>query len=735
MPAVVHVALPVPLTRTFDYLLPLGSPPPISGTRVCVCLGNRKTIGIVINYSNISAIPLDKLKTIDNTLDTISLFSPSLWRTLHWASDYYHFPIGEVLFHALPILLRKGKPLESLLQEKWFATVKGHATPLESLKCAPKQQQALAFLKHRSIYRNQVRLLKLMKSTLQALRKKGLIDLRCEPNPFPCWQTNLSTPSSKQPLLLNIQQASAVKAIRAKEEQFVTWLLSGITGSGKTEVYISVLKGIIEKGKQALVLVPEISLTNQTVTCFRERFNVPVDVLHSRLNNRERLAVWIRARKGEVAIVIGTRSALFTPFKRLGVIIIDEEHDSSYKQKEGWRYHARDLAVLCAKIENIPIVLGSATPALETLYNVQRGKYRQLTLSQRAGASKPAVMHLIDLKGIQLKIGMSPLLLKSIQNHLQHSNQVMLFLNRRGYAPVLLCHECAWIAECHSCDHYYTLHQNQRHMRCHRCNSQISIFQQCPKCKSTQLVSIGIGTERLESGLASLFPETPITRIDRDTINLKGSLERHLSDIHRGKSRILVGTQMLAKGHHFPDITLVALLDVDGALFSRNFRAAEHFAQLYTQVSGRSGRAGKQGEVILQTHYPEHPLLQLLLNEGYDAFAKQALAERNSAFLPPYTHHIIIRADDHNNHQAAHFLQQLRNWLERSSLKDAALWILGPAPAIHAKCSGRFFWQLLLQHTSRQTLQKLAKNLLQLISTLPQARKIKWVLDVDPIDA
>ena len=508
-----------------------------------------------------------------------------------------------------------------------------------------------------------------------------------------------------------------------------------MTGSGKTEVYLSVLENILAQGRQALVLVPEIGLTPQTIASFRERFNAPVEVLHSGLNDSERLSVWLRARNGEAAIVIGTRSALFTPFSRLGVIIIDEEHDSSYNQQEGWRYHARDLAVFRAREEGIPIVMGTATPALETLHNVQMSKYRQLTLSKRAGNAKPTVQHLLDLKGLPLKVGLSQPLLKRMKTHLQADNQVILFLNRRGYAPALLCHECGWIAECQRCDHYYTLHQNHRQLRCHHCDSQRPVPQQCPKCGSTHLVSVGVGTEQLENELAPLFPDTPITRIDRDTTSRKGSLEQHLADVHQGGARILIGTQMLAKGHHFPDVTLVALLDVDGALFSADFRSAERFAQLYTQVSGRAGRAGKQGEVILQTHHPEHPLLQILLQQGYDAFAKQALAERKSVFLPPYTSHIIVRSEDHDNQQSALFLQQLRNLLEASPLKDDALWIMGPVPALQAKRSGRFRWQLLLQHPSRQLLQRLIKTSQPLINTLPQARKVKWTLDVDPIDS
>ncbi|MGH1596598.1 primosomal protein N' [Yersinia proxima] len=730
---VVQVALPVPLARTFDYRLDSAMGCPVVGARVSVPFGKRNAIGIVVGISETSAFPLEQLKAIDAVLDGDSLFPPSLWRILCWATEYYHYPIGEVLFHALPILLRQGKPAQSAPLWQWFATEQGRATPPESLKRAPKQQQALAALLQKPVYRHQVNEMALTESALQALRSKGLIDLRAQEVATTDWRNGFSVLGER--LRLNTEQATAVGAIRSEDTQFAAWLLAGVTGSGKTEVYLSVLENILAQGRQALVLVPEIGLTPQTIARFRERFNAPVEVLHSGLNDSERLSVWLRARNGEAAIVIGTRSALFTPFSRLGVIIIDEEHDSSYKQQEGWRYHARDLAVFRAREEGIPIVMGTATPALETLHNVQMGKYRQLTLTKRAGNAKPAVQHLLDLKGLPLKVGLSQPLLKRMKTHLQADNQVILFLNRRGYAPALLCHECGWIAECQRCDHYYTLHQNYRQLRCHHCDSQRPVPQQCPKCGSTHLVSVGVGTEQLENELAPLFPDTPITRIDRDTTSRKGSLEQHLADVHQGGARILIGTQMLAKGHHFPDVTLVALLDVDGALFSADFRSAERFAQLYTQVSGRAGRAGKQGEVILQTHHPEHPLLQILLQQGYDAFAKQALAERKSVFLPPYTSHIIVRSEDHDNQQSALFLQQLRNLLEASPLKDDALWIMGPVPALQAKRGGRFRWQLLLQHPSRQLLQRLIKTSQPLINTLPQARKVKWTLDVDPIDS
>lgn len=730
---VIQVALPVPLPRLFDYLLPADVPLPVAGARVSVPFGNRKMIGFVVNIRNTSDLPLTQLKPIKALLDEESLFSPALWRILNWAANYYHSPLGEVLSHALPVLLRQGKPAQGAPLRQWTINNAGREVTLESLKRAPKQQQALAVLRQQPLYRHQISEQGLTDAALQSLRNKGLCELHEHAPQQHDWRSHFAVKGDC--LRLNTDQAMAVGAIRSEDDRYAAWLLAGITGSGKTEVYLSVLENVLARGKQALVLVPEIGLTPQTIARFQERFDAPIDVLHSALNDSERLAVWLRARQGETAIIIGTRSALFTPLARPGVIIIDEEHDSSYKQQEGWRYQARDLAVFRAHEENIPIVIGSATPALETLHNVRIGKYRQLNLTKRAGNAKPALQQLIDLKGQQLKGGLAPALLSKMRQHLQADNQVLLFLNRRGFSPVLMCHDCGWLAECQRCDSYYTLHQHRRQLRCHHCDSQRPLPHQCPGCGSTHLIPVGVGTEQLEQQLSTLFPGIPVSRIDRDTTSRKGALEQHLADVRRGGARILVGTQMLAKGHHFPDVTLVALLDVDGALFSADFRATERFAQLYTQVAGRAGRAGKQGEVLLQTHHPEHPLLQNLLHHGYFSFADQTLLERQLVQLPPWTNHALFRAEDLDNTQAAEFLTQLRNLLEASPLRDEALWLMGPVPALAPKRSGRWRWQLLMQHPSRKRLQQLLSSSLPLISTLPAARKVKWTLDIDPTES
>ncbi len=729
---VARVALPVPLDRTFDYLIPDGMQV-APGARVQVPFGKRTMTGLVVQQSDNSELALKDLKPVAEVLDGTSLFPSSLWKLLLWAADYYHHPLGEVLFHALPVLLRQGKPAHAAPLWYWYATEQGMATDINTLKRAPKQQQALSALRHGHLWRHQVAEADIAESALQALRTKGLCDLRSELPGTHDWCPGFRVSADR--LRLNTEQATAVGAVHSSLDNFAAWLLEGITGSGKTEVYLSILENVLAKGRQALVLVPEIGLTPQTIARFRERFNAPVEVLHSGLNDSERLATWLKASSGEAAIVIGTRSALFTPFKNLGVIVIDEEHDSSYKQQEGWRYHARDLAVFRAHSEGLPIIMGTATPALESLHNVRVGKYHRLTLTKRAGNARPAAQHVVDLKGQQLQAGLAPALIARMRQHLKADNQVILFLNRRGFAPALLCHDCGWIAECPRCDHYYTFHQSHRQLRCHHCDSQRPVPPQCPSCGSTHLVPVGMGTEQLEQSLGPIFPGVALSRIDRDTTSRKGALEQQLAEVHRGGARILIGTQMLAKGHHFPDVTLVALLDVDGALFSADFRAPERFAQLYTQVSGRAGRAGKAGEVVLQTHHPEHPLLQTLLHQGYDAWAQQALAERQSVQLPPWSSHVLIRAEDHNNQQAPLFLQQLRNLLQASPMADNQLWLMGPVPALQPKRGGRFRWQLLLQHPSRAKLQRIVSGAMALVNTLPEARKVKWYLDVDPSES
>ncbi len=729
--SVIRVALPVPLPKLFDYRSAKG-PLPVIGARVRVPFGHRQLIGIVTELTQTSDYPESQLKMLNGTIDTQSIFDPSLWQLLQWAASYYHYPLGEVLFQALPARLRQGHPAEFSLSLDYYLTERGKQQDPEQLKRAIRQQQALQILKQGPVNQQQLSEHGLQRSVLKILQQKGWCELRQSQTQYPDWRSDFTTQGER--FRLNQQQATAIAAINSDKTGFTSWLLAGITGSGKTEVYLSVIENVIAAGKQALVLVPEIGLTPQTIARFKQRFHAPIDVLHSGLNDTERLNVWLRARNGHTAIIIGTRSALFTPMARPGIIIIDEEHDASYKQQDSWRYHARDMAVLRAQIQNIPIVLGSATPALESLHNVSLGKYRQLTLNHRAGNAQLARQTLLDLKSVRVQAGISVALQQKMQQHLQANNQVLLFLNRRGYAPALLCHDCGWLAECDRCERYFTYHQHHRSLRCHHCDRQRPIPHYCPDCGSSHLMPLGTGTEQLEEQINALFPDVPVTRIDRDTTSKKGALEQHLEQIHLGGKRILVGTQMLAKGHHFSDVTLVCLLEVDAALFSADFRAAERFAQLYTQVAGRAGRAEKQGEVVLQTHHPEHPLLQTLIYEGYFAFAHQALADRKNMQLPPYTQLALLRAESQNSEQVQRFLSHFRQHIETWQHSDPAFVLLGPIPCLHNKRNGRWRWQLVMQHDSRQKLQQILTHTLPFIQHIDARHQVRYSLDIDPTE-
>ncbi|OCG46144.1 primosomal protein N' [Gilliamella sp. Choc5-1] len=719
---IAHIALPVPLYQIFDYQL---TKPAQVGMRVKVPFGKRDAIGIIVSIDEKTEFDIESLKTITTVIDTEPVFTPSIWRLLNWAASYYHYPIGEVLFHSIPVLLRQGRKAIKEDTKRWQLTQLGKNIDLKSLSRSSKQKLLLSSFRNNTISDNDF-----SNTIYRQLQKKQLIEqVTSQPDNIK-WQTNFSTNTSS--IQLNSEQLYSIEKINKQNDQFGVFLLEGVTGSGKTEVYLNILTNILATGKQALVLVPEIGLTPQTIKRFKQRFNAPIDILHSGLTNKERLNVWLRSKNGENAIVVGTRSSLFTPFKDLGMIIIDEEHDSSYKQQEGWRYNARDLAIIQAKFNNIPIVLGSATPSLETLNNAQNHKYHLLQLTERAGNAMLAKQSILDLRGLVLTAGLSQPLIEQIKKHLSNNNQVMLFLNRRGFSPLLICHDCGWIAECPRCDKPYTLHQKQHKVICHYCDTSRIVPKQCPKCGSTHLMPIGFGTEQLEHQLEILFPNIKISRIDRDTVSKKGALDNYLQSIQQGGAHILVGTQILAKGHHFPDVTLVGIIDVDGALFSSDFRATERFAQIYTQVSGRAGREIKTGQVILQTYHPEHPLLNVLLTDGYQKFAKLTLQERQYTQLPPFSYQALVRAADRNNHYAPSFLQHIYDWLKLHY--DHTLWQLGPMPANQPKKAGYYRWQLLLQHTNRQQLQKILNQLLMEINKWTETSRVKWSIDVDPID-
>ncbi len=725
---IVRVALAVPLPRFFDYLYPPDLTP-IVGGRVLVPFGSQKRVGIVVDLPASSDVAKEKLKPIIDVLDAESLFNSTTWDWLAWSANYYRAALGDVLFQALPVKLRNGESAVKNDRTFWRITDLGKQA-LESgeLKRAKKQIEALNLLLTQDLEKGNNEISSAMWS---ALKGKDYVEEIIVPTEQKSWQQALGDNplvNLDNRLTLNKQQALAFSQLLF-QEGFNVWLLEGVTGSGKTEIYLQYIEEILKKGKQVLVLVPEIGLTPQTVRRFQARFNVEIDVLHSNLNDTQRLNVWERARTGQSAVVIGTRSALFTQFSDLGLIILDEEHDGSFKQQDGWRYHARDLGIVLAQKLNIPILLGSATPSLESVNNVQNGKYHHLVLSKRAGNATALRQFVIDLKHQRIQNGLSEPLLQRMQEHLEKGNQVLLFLNRRGFAPVLLCHECGWIDECHHCEKPYTYHQHQRVLRCHHCGAQKTVPMQCGHCGSTHLVTTGLGTEQLEETLKARFPQYNIARIDRDSTARKGKLEGYLEDIQQGKSQILIGTQMLAKGHHFPNVTLVALVNVDNALFSLDFRAEERLAQLYVQVAGRSGRAEKQGEVVLQTHYPDHPLLTTLLEKGYQAFAEETLKLRHNMGLPPFSFQALFKAQCRHSEEAENALSQLASFFYEQKIEG--LQVLGPIPAPFSKKAGQYRWQLLLQHASRKQLQA---ALSRYSPELIKSSQVRLILDVDPLD-
>ncbi len=538
---------------------------------------------------------------------------------------------------------------------------------------------------------------------------------------------------TETPPTLHPPQAEAVQAVAAASG-FQAFLLEGVTGSGKTEVYLRLIERVIAAGKQALVLVPEIALTPQLMERFTQRFSVPVALLHSGLSEGERLHAWRAARSGQAPIVIGTRSAVFTPLAHPGLIVVDEEHDLSFKQQDGFRYHARDVAIMRAQRAAVPVLLGSATPSLESLYNVRAGRYRHLLLPERAGRATAPRITVLDMRSTPAEGRVSRPLLVQMAATLKRSEQILVFLNRRGYAPTLICNACHWVATCERCDTRMVLSQRAQRLTCHHCGARRAADVVCPApaCGSTALYALGHGTERVEETLARHFPEAAVARMDRDTTRAKGALHALIEDVHAGRSQILVGTQMLAKGHHFPKVTLVGILDADQGLYGVDFRAPERMAQLIVQVMGRAGRGDASGEVVIQTHHPEHPLLHLLLARGYGAFAEAALAERAEASLPPYSALALLRAEAVDAHAPQAFLEAARAIAEEAGV--AGVQLLGPVSAPMERRAGRTRAQLLLQAPRRATLHRLLERCLPHWEGLKLARRVRWSLDVDPME-
>lgn len=729
---IIKVAVPVPLRRLFDYALPDDiSPQRIEpGQRVLVPFGNKTLVGIVVDSSPDQNPDYDtkKIKTVSQLLDDKPVFDKRLNALLDWAAGYYQHPIGDVYATALPALLRENKTMDELLPDNYQLTDKGRDFHTLQLGRSVKQQTALTlFQRHKQLSKAQLKSYEVSSPTLKSLLDKGLIAMgKADLTPF----EYLPNDNMEKPLVLNPEQAIAVTATVNNLDNFYPALIEGVTGSGKTEVYLQIIEQVLKQNRQVLVLVPEIGLTPQTLSRFRERFDTPVSLWHSGLNNTERFNTWLDASSGQSAITIGTRSSIFLPFHQLGLIVIDEEHDMSFKQQDSFRYNARDMAIYRSKMLSIPIVLGTATPSLESLKNSLDERYHSFTLPTRISGHQHQY-NLVDIKGLHLQSGLSQPLISRIEHHLKKQHQVMLFLNRRGYAPAILCHECSWICQCKRCTAFYTLHKATHLLICHHCGSQSRIPAQCPDCGSTNVQSVGQGTEQLEEKLGELFPDTPLSRLDRDSTRRKGSFEKCIEQINQPGPRIIIGTQMIAKGHHFPNVTMVVIMDVDGALFSADFRASERLAQLLIQVSGRAGRGSQSGEIALQTHFPGHPLLQDLIHNGYGHFSRYLLTERRDAILPPFVSQLLFRCQATYPNLPKEFLDDVRDLM---SPYGEHIEILGPLPAPMEKKAGKFRYQLLLQSGKRGVLQSILKRLLPAIEQLKSANKVRWSLDIDPMD-
>ncbi len=723
-----RIAIPVPLRRLFDYLPPYDdAQPPQRGARVRVPFGKRDVIGVFWEVVPHTEVPLNKLQAVRAVLERESLLSPSLLQLAEFAASYYLHPLGEVLSLSFPTLLRTvDAPKPDRMPAYRLIDVDEHIA-LEKLQRAHRQRALWQFMRERGgvVLQAELEDAGFVAAQWRALVKAELAS-RTE---IETDKTPAAVIVKATELQLNDAQQAAITAV-SSAPHFAPFLLHGVTGSGKTEVYLRAIEAVLARSQQALILVPEIGLTPQTEARFKARFGDHIAVVHSALTDRQRWLAWEAARKQQVQVVIGTRSALFVPFARLGLIIVDEEHDMSFKQQEGFRYHARDLAVYRAQLEKVPVVLGSATPSLESLRNVNQKRYPLLHLPERAGAAQLPIMRCIDLRQQTVDEGLSPPLLHAMRTHLHNGGQVLLFLNRRGFAPTLMCHACGFVAKCKRCDAHFTLHKKINRLRCHHCTSEATVPANCPQCQASSWLSLGQGTERIEAVLQRHFPNENIARIDRDTSRGRDAMARWHEAIRAGRYRILLGTQMLAKGHDFPDVTLSALLDVDSALFATDFRAPERLAQLVTQVAGRAGRGQKAGEVLLQTHQPDHPLMQALLQGGYDPWSQAALTDREAHGLPPFQSHVLLRAEAGKSDAAQALLRRFKQQLPA----DARLTVYGPIPAPMALRAGRHRFQLLLESSERRLASQLLAPLLRDAENWPEARAARWSVDVDPQD-
>lgn len=720
--AIVEVAVFAPLRRTFDYLMRAPLPERLRGRRVRVPFGRGTRVGVVLGKRASSAVPLADLKAVVELLDDAPLLGAADMDLALWAARYYQHPPGDAIAATLPTWLRRHRALPEPSEEAWRLTATGLARP-GNARAAPRRDALLAALAGGPCTPADFARLEFdWRAALRRLLARGWVEPCAPPPPRAPAGTGVT---------LNEEQRAVADRIAASFGRFHTLALAGVTGSGKTEVYLHAIAECLEAGGQVLVLVPEIGLTRQLVERFRRRFGALVRVLHSALGERERARTWADCAAGSSAVLIGTRSAVWVPLPGLRLIVVDEEHDPSYKQQEGFRYSARDVAIVRARRAGVPIVLGSATPSLETLANVERGRFELGELTARPGAVHLPAVVCLDVRGLTLDGGLSDALAAAMHAHLERGGQVMLFLNRRGYSPVLICRSCGEPRRCDRCDAYLVFHKRLNVARCHHCDRQWRADRPAGCCEEADIAQVGLGTERLEEAVRERFPDREVRRVDRDAARRRGYFDEVLAGVADRSVDILIGTQMLAKGFDFAGVSLVGVVDADSRLYSVDFRAEERLAQLLVQVSGRAGRAGL-GEVLIQTHHPHHPVLRRVIDEGYRAWADAALAERRAAQLPPYAAMVVLRADSAKAAAPLAFLGEARDALAEDA--PAGLDLSYPIPALMERRAGRYRALLVVRGTARPALSRHLAQRIEALEALARTHRVRLALDVDPQD-
>ena len=701
----------------------------LTGLRYRLPFGKGSKAGILLSTHEASEIPPDRIKAAIECLDEAPVLSEHMMALARWLAEYYLQPPGEVLFQCLPGYLRKAKTIKPARVKYW------HALPVEAellkrlRKQSPRQYELLVAIEQAPDGLNAAQL-KLINagwhSPVRALESKQAIK----------WEW--SKPAGIKIALqaapeLNQQQSQVYAEIKSRIDCFSVHLIDGVTGSGKTEVYFRLIQDQLAQHRQVIYMVPEIGLTTQLIERVKRRFGEQFVSSHSGLTDWQRFQAWDRFRQGEVNIMLGTRSCLFSQCDRLGLIVIDEEHDSSYKQEDGIRYHARDVAIQRAQMLDIPIVLGSATPSLESLHNCAREHYTVYRLLHRPTAYAPPRPRLIDTRNARLVAGCSPAVLQRIEHHLSQAGQVLVYLNRRGYAPVVMCHECGWQANCGQCDSRLTLHHSISRLLCHHCGYTQGLPAVCPECGDGDIKHYGTGTEQLEQSLKQRFAQYSVIRMDRDSITSRDEFARQMGKLSQGEPCLIIGTQMIAKGHDYPGITLSVILDADQALFSASYRASERLVQTAFQVGGRSGRGDREGEALIQTRFPEHPLMQALVNSHYRDIADTILKERKMLGFPPYSRVVIFRADALSLDQAIVRLEQISQCLQ-VSVQKRGVKCIGPIPALMTRRIGRYRAQLCLMSDDIRQLRGVLREAMPAIKNIPSTHSVKWVIDVDAFD-